>query len=111
MKPVDLMIRCLALKRDGGWVAICLPYDLTAFGKSLGEAKKKLEAQIVDYLTDALVGEDRKHADYLLNRRAPLKYRAMYALYSVLNFLRGGKKKGTVKYKQTVPMAPAAAAC
>jgi hypothetical protein len=103
MKTGDLMIRCLALKEDEQWVAICLPYDLAAQGNTLPEVKGKLEAQIRDYLEDALVGPDREHADYLLHRRAPARYWLLYWFAGLVNTLRDIKK-----YETPVPLVPAA---
>ena len=107
MKPGDLMIRCLAMREGGQWVAICLPFDLAAQAESLPEVKQKLEAQIREYLYDALMGEDREHADQLLHRRAPLKYWALYHVAGIAKRLRtfGDSLR---QYKTTVPLAPAA---
>lgn len=105
MKPSDLMIRCVAMREHGQWVAVCLPFDLAAQGDSLRDVKHRLEAQISDYLRDALVGQDRKHAEYLLNRRAPLKYWLIYAASVAVSKLRTKSLRG---YKTPMPMSPIA---
>lgn len=106
MKTRDLMIRCLAKPEGSQWVAVCLPFDLAAQADTLPEVKSKLEAQIRDYLQDALVGQDREHADYLLHRRAPLRYWLAYLWAGTLEQFHA--RNSVKKYKTTVPLVPAA---
>ncbi len=65
-------LACYAEKKGGYWQAFCLNFDLAAQGDSLADVRQRIEAQIDDYVREALV-EDREHAEYLLSRRAPLR--------------------------------------
>jgi hypothetical protein len=106
MQTRELLIRCL-MKREGDqWVAICLPFDLAAQGSSPKDVRSKLESQIFDYLTDALCGQDREHAEHLLSRRAPLVYWAEYA-WAVLSQKIHAFKSSMRGYRAVVPLAPA----
>lgn len=78
MKPDDLILRCYAEQENDVWVAVCLDFCLAAQGDSLVEVKTKLEAQIADYVYDALVGDDKEFAHQLLTRKAPLHFWARY---------------------------------
>lgn len=105
MKTGDLMIRCLAVREGKQWVGICLPFDLAAQADTLPEMKAKMDEQIRHYLQDALAGQDRAHAGYLITRRAPLKYWLIYAFATVLDH---GRKAANFRHFRTpVPLAPA----
>lgn len=51
-------MRCYAEKHGALWVAVCIDLSLAAQAESLAEARRKLDAQIKDYVLDALVGDD-----------------------------------------------------
>lgn len=71
MIPSKLIVRGY-VKRDGiQWVAVCIDLSLAAQADSMEAAKRKLMEQIKSYVTEA-VTVDAEHAEYLLNRRAPL---------------------------------------
>ena len=70
-------------KGESLWVAVCIDLCLAAQAESCQEAREKLEAQITDYVFDAIKGADQAHADRLLNRKAPLLYRLKYHLASL----------------------------
>ena len=72
MHPKDLLVRCLAEYDGHQWTAVSLEFGLAVQGESFEEVKSLLDSQIRSYLHDALVGEDRAHARYLLTRRAPV---------------------------------------
>lgn len=72
MRPRDLLIRCLAEFDGQQWTAISLEFGLAAQADTFEQVKQSLDAQIQSYLHDAVNGEDRVHARYLLNRRAPV---------------------------------------
>jgi hypothetical protein len=74
MKPSKLLLRIYGECRDQQWTLLCLDYSLAAQADTLQEARKLLSQQIVHYIADATVGQDRDHADVLLRRPAPLKY-------------------------------------
>lgn len=80
MKVNQLLVRCYA-ERDGDkWFAVCIDFNLAAQANTAEEVKQDLESQILEYLYDALVGEDRAFAGQMLRRKAPLRYRAKYYL-------------------------------
>lgn len=87
MKPSDLIVRCLLLKKEGQWVALCLDFTLAAQAETADQAKRLLVAQIDGYVNDALSGLDIKHAPALLRRRAPAKYWLMYYAASVIHHI------------------------
>ena len=105
MKPRQLFLRCLADKSNGQWQAFCLDLDLAAQGETLDEAKAKLEAQISEYVFDALAGEDQEYADQLLSRRAPL---ALWFRYYWYGFLLKGLhlNDGIRRFKERLPLVP-----
>jgi hypothetical protein len=70
------MLRCMAYKEGGLWVVVCLDLCLAAQDSSLEDAVNKLNAQIDDYVDEAL--NDRDFGYQLLNRRAPLSLWAKY---------------------------------
>jgi hypothetical protein len=108
MSTRQLVLRCYAEKKQEHWQAFCLEFDLAVQAESFQEAKSKLEAQIVDYVTDALVGEDKEYADQLLSRRAPLRHWAKWYWYCASsNFFN--MKNGVHKlFKEPMPLIPAA---
>ena len=99
MKSEQLLIRCLAQRNKNQWEAFCIDFCLAAQADTLEEAKQKLEAQIFDYLESALCGEDRQHANQLLNRKAPLSIRVKYALAALNSTWE--------RFNEPVPMIPA----
>lgn len=104
MNPGQLIVKCYAEQEGGCWVVICLDFNLAAQGDSFDEAKAKLEAMIIEYVYDALVGEDKLYAAQLLTRRAPwsswLKY---YIVKLRALFVQGA---GRV-FDETMPLKPA----
>ena len=116
MKAIQLFVRCYAEQRGTQWQAFCLDFNLAAQADSFDEAKKKLEAQIDEYVYDALAGEDRAHASVLLRRKAPLTLRARYQAYRwgwrLRGLFPGGGGDGTASgghrpFKEIVPLVPA----
>ena len=95
-------------RQDGNvWVASCLDFDLAAQGDTLEEAKASLEAMIVDYVNDALVGEDRIHAERLLRRKAPLKEWLVYYYIKLFNLVHGAKDGfKRALFTEALPLAP-----
>jgi hypothetical protein len=69
--PVCFLVRCVANKSGDQWQAFSLEFGLAAQADTFALARRKLEGMIHSYLYDALVGEDREHAEELLSRRAP----------------------------------------
>lgn len=110
MRPHELLIRCYAQRHGDQWVAVSLEFGLAAQGDSLAEVKQKLDEQLREYVYDALAGEDRAHARYLLKRRAPLSDFAKYYFLRLLCFFRGssGHKSDRLDlFTETMPLQPA----
>lgn len=90
MKAPNLVLRCYARQEDGVWVTVCVDLCLAAQGATFLEAKAKLEAQVADYVEEALT-VDKESAAELLTRRAPLSQRMEYwfiVLMTKLHLLR-----------------------
>jgi predicted RNase H-like HicB family nuclease len=85
MKSEKIVIRSYAMRRDGLWVAICVDLSLAAQGDTLEEVRRKLDAQIDEYMEDALSGGiDNAHCEYLLTRKAPLSNILTYHAISMV---------------------------
>ncbi|WP_083908645.1 hypothetical protein [Thioalkalivibrio thiocyanodenitrificans] len=84
MQPKQLVVRCFAESRHGVWQAFCIDLNLAVQGESQREVIDKLGDMIVDYLIDALEGEDEKFAEQLLDRPAPLSLRLRYHWYAFI---------------------------
>ena len=104
MKPNDLILRCYAQQENDVWIAVCLDLCLAAQGDSLNEVKHKLEAQIADYVHDALVGDDREFAHQLLKRKAPLHFWARYYWLKLTTTLFNGTG---AFFDEVMPLKPA----
>jgi hypothetical protein len=106
MKPRELIVRCYAEKSGDLWHAVCIDLNLASQDRSLDRAKRKLDAQIGEYVYDALAGEDRQFADQLLKRKAPLllrlKYYRFYLVHQVMKFKDGVHQLFTLP----VPLVP-----
>ena len=83
MEPVALTVRCMAWCEGDQWVAACLDLTLAAQASTLDEARRKLHAQIGSYVLDAMT-VDRRHAEQLLSRRAPLVDQFRYVFWRSL---------------------------
>jgi hypothetical protein len=106
MKPTQLLLRCYAEKVGNQWQAFCLDLSLAAQGDTFAEAKDKLDAMVAEYVYDALVGDDREHAEQLLTRRAPLRDWLKYYWYWVL--IRAGAihEEARRLFTSLVPLEP-----
>lgn len=104
MKPNDLILRCYAEKIDDQWSIVCIDICLAAQADTLAQAKKKLEAMILDYVNDAVVGEDKPYAAQLMSRKAPLSQRLKYYKIYWLTKLGNITKKKIVD--EAIPMSP-----
>lgn len=110
MRAEQLVVRCYAKPEGDAWVAVCVDFSLAAQGDTYQEARSKLDAQIHEYVFDALAGEDRAHAEYLLTRKAPLRFRLRYAMISTLNaaarLFGSAARPKPVRFKETLPLVP-----
>lgn len=86
VKRRQLVVRCYAEKKDGVWLAFCVDLSLGAQANSYLEVRRKLDAQITDYVHEACT-IDRAHGAALLSRKAPLQYRLRYYWLAFKTFL------------------------
>lgn len=111
MQAKKLMLRCYAERKDSLWLAYCLDFSLAAQADTLDEAKTKLEAQIREYVHDALAGVDRPHAPLLLTRRAPWAYWFKYWLAGIAMWLaretRQPAPRLSQRFREVMPLVPA----
>jgi hypothetical protein len=106
MKPADLITRCYAVKHDELWSAFCIDLSLAAQAGSFDEARQKLEAQICEYVDEAL-SVDREHAAQLLSRKAPLCQRAMWHWLRLRHRLHTLKQAGARLFTAPLPLVSA----
>jgi hypothetical protein len=85
---VPVLVRGFIEHRNGQWQGFSLEYGLAVQGTSLNDVKRRLEKQIASYLFDALVGEDREHAEALLSRRATASVYFRYFMYKAMGRFR-----------------------
>lgn len=81
MKPLDLIVRCMAWRDGDLWIAASIDLGLAAQGRTCSEARDALHAQISSYVRDA-VTRDAAHADVLLARKAPFADQLRFAFWS-----------------------------
>lgn len=114
MKPVDLMVRCMAWPENGQWVAVCVDFALAAQADTVEEARQSLSEQITQYVREAFT-VDKQHAEALLRRKGPfydrLRYRAFKLLSSCVNHGRAVtsavRRSAKFAYLEPLPVAPA----
>lgn len=111
MRPGELVLRGYAERCGDVWMAVCLDFSLAAQGDSFAEARRKLDAQVHEYVYDVLVGQDRAHAAALLTRRAPAAYWLRYWRIKWQSRLahalgRHGPRRRK-RFKDVMPLAPA----
>lgn len=106
MRARKLLLRVYGERSGGQWSLVSLDFALAAQADTLEEAKTLLESQIAEYVTDALVGDDKAHAEELLSRRAPLKYWVKYGIARIIQKINGSKN-GDRAFKETMPLVPA----
>ena len=104
MKPQDLVVRCYATKHDDLWVAVCIDLSLAVQGASVAEVQGKLNAQITEYVHDALAGDDRPYAADLLRRKAPLAQQLHYYSLVARSKLHIAKNHLYTLFDEIVPL-------
>ncbi len=105
MRKTKWVIRCIAEREAPDlWVAVCLDFDLAAQGDSLDDARRRLDIMLNEYVEDALTGEDRDHAETLLNRRAPWRYWLRFYWFSVVDRLRRRPPRSHLPFHETLPL-------
>jgi hypothetical protein len=105
----SLILRCLGQRDGDQWVIVCLDFDLAAQAETFERARDLLENQIKCYVRDAMVGQDREHADYLLFRRAPMALWFKYYAALARDFLSPKiKLRGRARpFREAWPLVPA----
>jgi hypothetical protein len=106
MRANSLVVRCMVVPEGDQWVALCLDFDLAAQAATVAEAKERLDAQISDYVTQA-VTVDRQDAPYLLRRKAPLRYRALFRWLELREHIAHHVANGRAAYERAMPLVPA----
>jgi len=102
----NLMLRCYANKDGDQWQAFCIDLCLAVQGESFADVRQKLENQMVEYVYDALAGEDREFAEQLLNRKAPFAQIVTYHWIGLMHrfgIFRDGIHK---LFKEPMPLVP-----
>lgn len=102
----NLMLRCYANKDGEQWQAFCIDLCLAAQGDSFQEVKRKLVMMMVDYVYEALAGEDREFADQLLSRKAPFMQIATYHAISIMRNLGLLRDHSHMLFKEPIPLMP-----
>lgn len=110
MRPNELVLRCFA-ERDGDvWVAYCLDLSLAAQADSWEEARAKLEAQVREYVADAMGGQDGKYGAALMARRAPastyLRYYTAKVLIALAEKFHSTRRPQGRPFQEVLPLAP-----
>lgn len=106
--PIQLVVHCLAERKDDCWQAFSLEFGLAAQGDSLPDVKHRLESMINSYVFDALIGEDRSHALELLTRKATWDVYAKYYLADVVSRAKRiwGAHNDTILFSEPLPLGP-----
>ena len=106
MKAQELVLRCYGRRTGDQYVVVCIDLGLAAQAGSMEEARRKLFAQIQEYLYDALAGDDQEHADYLLTRKAPLSQIATYYLVAAIHHFCALRNGAYQLFSETLPLQP-----
>jgi hypothetical protein len=101
----SFFVRCLIEHRGGQWQGFSLEYGLAVQGTSQRDVQRRLERVILSYIHDALVGEDREHADLLLSRRATFAVYCRYYYFRLLSYLRFGSNGSSDHKAYREPLA------
>ncbi len=77
---------------EHGWQAICLNVDIAVEGRTLADAKMRLNAAVSDYIDAAmkLPAADRRR---LLNRSVPFSLKLAYAFKLFWHSLKGSDRR------------------
>jgi hypothetical protein len=93
---------CVLHGRGNEWEGLCLDLDLAVHGKSLSEVKDLMKDAVETYVQDARK-EDEPTRRALLNRRAPLRVRAYWAMRIAMATLRGRNRDNDLPVGYPVP--------
>jgi hypothetical protein len=104
VKPIQLVVRCIAEKKGDQWQAFSLEFGLAVQGDTLPQVKHKLDLMLRSYVFDALLGEDRAHAAALMSRKATFGVYAKYYSFCALSFV--STLKDRILYREPMPLGP-----
>lgn len=108
MNPNSLLLRVYGERSAGQWTLMCLDFSLAVQSDDLNEAKRLLTEQMVMYVRDAIIGEDREHAAVLLKRRAPLKYWVKFYWFKAKQAITHHRNSHLAE-NSSIPLVPVAA--
>jgi hypothetical protein len=108
VRPRQLILDCYFEREGDQWLGFCLDFTLVTQAATLEEAKRKLAAQIYEYVYDAVAGDDREHASALLKRRAPFRYRVKFHLALLLQRIRHHNGRRRKAEHTPMPLIPTA---
>jgi len=77
-------VQCYAHGSHGSWEAMCVDLDISVQGQSFEEVRALLNEALHSYVQDACA-EDRRTAERLLRRRAPVGVRVKLAAAFLVN--------------------------
>lgn len=105
MNPFQRRLHCLVKREpEGYWAAYCLDFTLYAVGDTQEEAKARLIEQVIDYIRDAVVGDEVAHGGRLLTRRAPIG--DWVGFYARLGWQHLSHLSESIAFRPIVPLAP-----
>lgn len=93
------ILRCMAYRQDGVYVAVCLDLSLAAQADSIKEAKDKLEEQIKGLIAE-VKAEPQYARDLILNRKAPLSLWMKYWYIGVMTRFSRKSAEGSLFQEQ-----------
>jgi hypothetical protein len=103
---ISIFVRCLIERVGDQWQGFSLEYGLAVQGASRADVQTRLERVILSYVHDALVGEDRKHANELLSRRATARVYLRYYVARILSLILRGKDDSSKAYREPLALEP-----
>ena len=99
-------VRCLIEKKGDVWQGFTLEYGLAVQGESAADVTRLLESIICSYVSDAVFGDERKHSEDLLTRKAAPEVYVKFYLYNLLSNLRrkGGGQSAVRAYRDSLAL-------
>lgn len=91
MKDNKLHLRAMIYEEGGVFIAACIDIALAAQDSSAKEVRNKLDAQIKDYVSEAL-SEKQYTLDLIKNRKAPFSWFVRYYYIKFTSFFRSKNK-------------------
>lgn len=73
-------------------------------GDTQDEARARLIEQVIDYIRDAVVGDEAAHGDHLLTRRAPIG--DWISFYARLGWQHLSRLSDGIAFRPVLPLAP-----